>query len=283
MSPAREAGEGQAYQTVARSAATLAPAPAVRNSIPARAAPSGRAGEQGCARHRRVVYFAPLGPLGGLEDEVTVDVFSAHTLAACARLEPARTAALVIDMLNDFCKPGGAMVLPGYESLVPPQAAVIEAARRAGCPIVFIKDTHRKNVRREREHLKRTAHCFEGEWGAQVIDELAPRDDDIHVIKRRYSGFFNTDLDLTLKDLEVDTLITMGVVTNICVRSTVHDAFFLGYTVVVPEDCVAATGPREQVSSLYDISTHYGIVSGSEAVVAGLLDGAEVVNREIPA
>jgi ureidoacrylate peracid hydrolase len=59
----------------------------------------------------------------------------------------------------------------------------------------------------------------------------------------------------------------------------VHDAFFLGYQVVVPEDCVAATGPREQASSLYDIATHFGIVSDSEHVAAGLLRDAPVENR----
>ena len=62
--------------------------------------------------------------------------------------------------------------------------------------------------------------------------------------KRRYSAFFNTDLDLTLQDLGVKTVVVMGVVTNICVRSTVHDAFFHGYQVVVPEDCVARRRDR---------------------------------------
>lgn len=71
----------------------------------------------------------------------------------------------------------------------------------------------------------------------------------------------------------------MGVVTNICVRSTVHDAFFHGYQVVVPEDAVAATGPREQESSLYDIATHFGIVSDSRSVVAGLREHAPIENK----
>jgi ureidoacrylate peracid hydrolase len=68
-------------------------------------------------------------------------------------------------------------------------------------------------------------------------------------------------LDLLLKDMTCDQLIVFGIVTNICVRSTVHDGFFLGYEVVVPEDCCAATGPREQESSLYDIATHFGVVN----------------------
>jgi ureidoacrylate peracid hydrolase len=214
---------------------------------------------------------------------MAVDVFSAKKLDGEIRLEPARTAVVIVDMLNEFCKPGGAMVLPGYETLVPPQRRLIEAARRVGCPILFIVDSHRPNIRQDREFLKRTPHCLEGTWGARVIDELAPREDDIFVVKRRYSAFFGTDLDLTLKDLGIESVVVAGVVTNICVRSTVHDAFFLGYTAVVPEDCVAATGPREQASSLYDIATHFGTVCDSGQVIAALLQGSPIANRELAA
>ena len=94
------------------------------------------------------------------------------------------------------------------------------------------------------------------------------------------SAFFKTDLHLTLMDLKVRSVIVMGVVTNICVRSTVHDAFFLGYEVVVPEDTVAATGPREQESSLYDIATHFGTVSTAEEVAGALIAGTPIHNRE---
>jgi ureidoacrylate peracid hydrolase len=214
---------------------------------------------------------------------MAVDVFSAKRLEGEIRLDPARTAVLIVDMLNEFCKPGGAMVLPGYELLVPPQRRLIEAARRVRCPILFIVDSHRANLRQDREFLKRTPHCLEGSWGARVIDELGPREDDIYVVKRRYSAFFGTDLDLTLKDLGIEGVVVTGVVTNICVRSTVHDAFFLGYTVVVPEDCVAATGPREQASSLYDMATHFGTVCDSSQVIAALLQGSAIVNRELAA
>jgi ureidoacrylate peracid hydrolase len=210
---------------------------------------------------------------------MTVDVFSAKKLERQVRVDPKSTGIIVVDMLNEFCKPGGAMVLPGYEVLIPPQKKVIEAGRQAGCPIVFVVDTHRPNMRQEREFLKRTPHCLEGSWGAQVIEDLEPRPDDIYVVKRRYSAFFNTDLDLTLRDLQLNTLVVFGVVTNICVRSTVHDAFFLGYQVIVPEDCVAATGPREQASSLYDIATHFGIVTGSDELTAALLRSAPLQNR----
>ena len=89
---------------------------------------------------------------------------------------------------------------------------------------------------------------------------MGPRSDEYRVAKRRYSGFFETDLDLRLRELGMHHLILGGVVTNICVRSTAHDAFFRGYDVIVPEECVAATSDREQHSSLYDIDTHFGRV-----------------------
>ena len=212
-----------------------------------------------------------------------MDQFSAHRLDNRTVIQPASTAVVVVDMLKDFCIPGGAMVLPGYEKLVGPQNAVIGALREAGGTIVFLVDTHRPQARREREFLKRTPHCIEGTPGAEVVSDLDRQPGDITVTKRRYSGFFNTDLDLTLKDMIVDTVIVMGVVTNICVRSTVHDAFFLGYKVIVPQDCCAATGPREQISSLYDIATHFGTVTEAASVVAAVRTGVPIDNIEVPA
>lgn len=196
-------------------------------------------------------------------------------------LDPGRTAVLVIDMINEFCKPGGKMVLPGYEALMPAQTALIARARTLDVPVIFVQDSHRKNMRRDREWVKRTPHGVENTWATQVIDDLAPRPDDIRVIKHRYSAFFQTDLDLVLKDMLIDQLVIFGVVTNICVRSTVHDAFFLGYDVAVPADACAATGAREQESSLYDIATHFGAVSNSRALIAAM-DGSMAVENEVP-
>ena len=208
------------------------------------------------------------------------DVFSAHRTDDSIRLDVARTAVLVVDMLNDFCKAGGAMVLPGCERLFSPQKSVISAARERGVPVIWIADSHREGLRRDREWLKRAPHCAEGTWGAEIVQDLAPKKNEMRIFKHRYSEFFQTDLDLVLKDLACDQLVIFGVVTNICVRSTVHDAFFNGYTVVVPEDCCAATGPREQESSLYDIATHFGVVSDAVSVVAALTTGSALANKE---
>lgn len=212
-----------------------------------------------------------------------MDVFSSHRQDGAIVLDPTATAVIVVDMVNDFCKPGGKMVLPGYERLVPQQLQVIQAARDNDVPVIWVHDSHRVNVRQDREWLKRTPHCVENTWGVEIIEDLGAKPEEIHVIKRRYSSFFQTDLDLTLKDLGVRHLVVFGVVTNICVRSTVHDAFFLGYEAVVPHDCCAATGPREQESSLYDIATHFGTVSDAAAVSAALAGSGAIQPIEIAA
>lgn len=197
-----------------------------------------------------------------------MDPFSEKRKVLNEKISKISTAILVIDMLNDFLKPGGKMVLEGGEVIVRPIAKLLSRARRAHIPVIYVNDCHRRNLKEDREFKKRIEHCIEGSWGAQVIKELEPKKGDIIIQKHRYSGFYETDLDLTLRDLRVDTVIVVGVVTNICVRSTVHDAFFRGYKVLVPKDCVMATGEREQESSLYDIETHFGNVTTSDKLIA---------------
>lgn len=195
------------------------------------------------------------------------DSFSAKRKQSSMKLNKASTAVLVVDMVNDFLKPGGKMVLEGGGVLIPPMRRLLAQARKAGIPVVYVNDSHRPGLREDREFKKRSEHCMEGTWGAAVIDEIKPKKKDFVVLKHRFSGFYDTDLDLTLKDLCIDTVIVMGVVTNICVRSTIHDAFFRGYKVLVPRDCVMATGEREQESSLYDIETHFGDVTTSDRLI----------------
>lgn len=196
------------------------------------------------------------------------DSFSNKRKQSSLRFRKGSTAILVVDMLNDFLKPGGKMVLDGGHVLFDPIRNLLRKARIVKVPVIYLNDSHRPGLKEDREFRKRTEHCIEGTWGAQVVEELRPENSDVIVTKRRFSGFFETDLDLTLKDLQVDTVVVTGVVTNICVRSTIHDAFFRGYKVIVPRDCVMATGEREQESSLYDIETHFGDVTTSDRIIA---------------
>ncbi len=181
--------------------------------------------------------------------------------------DPATTAVLVVDMLKDFFKEGGAMVLEDGEALYAPHRRLLAAARAAGMPVLWLNQSLPPD---DSLFEMRKVHCLAGSWGAEVVDELPVEESDIVIPKRRYSGFFQTTLDLTLRERGIDTVIVTGVVTNICVRSTVHDAFFLRYKVLVPEDLVMATSLNAQEVTLYDIDTHYGDVTNLENVLVAL-------------
>jgi len=190
--------------------------------------------------------------------------FSEYRVRRDLSFDPARTAVLVIDMLNDFLEPDGAMPLLEGRLLYDPMLSLLAAARENGARVIWVCDEHPPD---DREFDKRAVHCLKGSWGAGVVAELGPLTDEYRVPKRRYSGFYETDLDLRLREQGITDLILTGVVTNICVRSTAHDAFFRGYNVVVPLQCVAATSEREQQSTLYDLETHYATVASLEEVL----------------
>ncbi len=190
---------------------------------------------------------------------MATDAFSEQRMPAQPlTLDPTRTAVIVVDMVNEFFEPGGKMVLAGGTALYAPVNALLDAAHQAHLPVLYTNQWLRPD---DALFKKRIPHCLMDTWGAQLVDALHRAPTDIVVPKRRYSAFFGTDLDLLLRERTIATVIVTGVVTNICVRSTVHDAFFLGYEVVVPVECVAATTPQAQATSLYDIDTHYGTVA----------------------
>jgi ureidoacrylate peracid hydrolase len=187
------------------------------------------------------------------------DAFSEQRVPAqLLALDLTRTAVIVVDMVNEFFEPGGKMVLEGGTALYAPVNALLDAAHQAHLPVLYTNQWLRPD---DALFKKRIPHCLMDIWGAHIVDTLHRSPDDVIVPKRRYSAFFGTDLDLHLRERKIETVIVAGVVTNICVRSTVHDAFFLGYEVVVPVECVAATTPQAQETSLYDIDTHYGTVA----------------------
>ncbi len=177
------------------------------------------------------------------------------------------TALVVVDMVNEFFEPGGKMVLEGGQVLYAPMNQLLDAAHKAKIPVFYTNQWLRPD---DSLFKKRIPHCLVGTWGAEVVDALHQSPEDITVHKRRYSAFYQTDLDLHLRERGIKTVIVTGVVTNICVRSTVHDAYFLGYDVIIPVECVAATSPEAQEVTLYDIETHYGTVTTLDEVLGRL-------------
>jgi len=199
------------------------------------------------------------------------DGFSAKQSGATqAEIAPANTALLVVDLVNDYVEPTGMMPMPGGApgggALIEANRRLADAARAAGVSIVWIRPGHKDSS--DGLFRKRIVHALEGTWGSELHPGLGVRSDERILSKRRYSAFFATDLDIWLREHQIERVVVTGVALNICVRATIHDAFFNGYDVWVVPDASQATSEREEASTLYDIATHYGEVTNVTEVLA---------------
>jgi ureidoacrylate peracid hydrolase len=217
-------------------------------------------------------------------------------------VDVANTAVIVVDMENDFGAKGGMFDRAGInismiQKAVGPTAKVLVAARKAGIKIIYLKMGYHEDLsdlgsegspNRVRHlhflHVGDTITAPDGRksrimirdnWGTDIVPELKPQDGDVVIYKTRFSGFYNTDLDDTLKKLGAKNLIVTGCTTTICVESTVRDAMFRDYSSIVLEDCTAEPIgydlPRSNhEASLLAIQSLFGWVSNSDAFIKGL-------------
>jgi nicotinamidase-related amidase len=163
------------------------------------------------------------------------------------RLDPARTALIVVDMQNDFVKEGGSLVVPDAGATIPAIRRLLELARGSGMKVVFTQDTHTEG---DPEWEIWGEHCREGTWGWRIVDELAPREDELVIRKVRYDAFYGTHLDHFLRVWGVDTLVICGTVASICVHYTAASAALRWYNVVIPKDATSALHPFDLEASL---------------------------------
>ena len=133
-------------------------------------------------------------------------------------------------------------------------ARAVAACHAAGVPVIFCNDAHVRGLDRELELWGE--HGIAGE--TRVFPEIEMGEDDIVIPKRRYSGFFQTDLDLTLRELGVTTVVAVGADTNICVLHTLADAYFLGYSSVVVTDATMTFLCGTQAGALEHCKKCYG-------------------------
>src|ERR1700694_841107 len=149
-----------------------------------------------------------------------------------------KRALVVVDMIEDFVREGGALYCgPSMAGIVPVIQREIARARGASEPVVYLADNHLPD---DAEFEIFPPHAIAGTKGADIVPELAPQKGDVLIPKRRYSGFFGTDLDITLRERAVDTLRLVGDCTNICVLYTAAAARNLGYAVEVVEGRVTS-------------------------------------------
>lgn len=164
------------------------------------------------------------------------------------------SAVLVIDMQNGFCHPEGSlprqvMTLPGTAEAIEATGELLAAARSAGIAVVYTRHVWRPDLVDCPRHLARdfptgAQPLVRGTWDAQIVSELAPHERDLVIDKNRFDAFLHTDLAVVLRSLRAEQLLVTGVMTNVCVESTVRTGSQLDYTMLVATDCTA--GPEGQ-------------------------------------
>lgn len=162
-------------------------------------------------------------------------------------------AVLVIDMAVDFVS--GKLKCDRAQRIIPPLQKLVHSARAAGMPIFYLTDAHSVE---DYELGHWGEHSMEGSEGAKIIPELSPQKGDFVLGKRVYSGFFETPLDSLLRAKKADAVVITGLHTHMCCRHTAADAFFRGYKVVVPDDCIDAFTEQDHLAGLEYFKAVYG-------------------------
>jgi ureidoacrylate peracid hydrolase len=217
-------------------------------------------------------------------------------------IDIAKTAVIVCDMQNDFGSKGGMFDLAGIDisgirKAIGPTAKVLISARQAGIKIVYLKMAFRPDLSdlgapdspNRLRHLPfgvgKSIHAPDGResrilirdtWDTDIVDELKPQAEDVVVYKNRFSGFYQTELDATLKKLRIKYLIITGCTTSVCVESTVRDAMYRDYSCVLLQDCMSqptlgSSSPRtNHDASLVVAEVFLGWVSNSDQFMNAL-------------
>jgi nicotinamidase-related amidase len=181
-----------------------------------------------------------------------------------------KPAVLVIDVIHDFVY--GKFGSERAASILPSLRRLLNYARGSGVPVVYLTDAHLPAGDAEFEIWGE--HAVEGSEGAEIVGEVRPVEGDFRIPKRRYSCFYATGLDALLRELGVDAVVLTGLVTDICVQHTAADAFFRGYKILVPKDCVEAVSDEAQKGSLGYMERLYGAeITTSEELMGGQLLG----------
>ena len=180
------------------------------------------------------------------------------------QLPASETALIVVDMQNDFAREGGTLYVPDTAMTVEPNRRLLDKARKAGATVVFTQDWHRPD---DAEFKIWPVHAVAETPGAEVIDPLGAREDDIRVKKLRYDAFHGTSLDHLLQLKGVQNVVVVGTVSNICVLHTAGKASLYGYRVVVAEDGISSLDPFDQALALRQVSEVFsGEICGSDGI-----------------
>ncbi len=209
-------------------------------------------------------------------------------------IDPAMAAVVVVDMQNAFASCRGLLDLAGVDisgadAVVRTIAGILDAARGAGVPVVYLQTGYKPDLSNgggpaSPNPRKETALCLmrarpelkgrllvEGTWDFQIVDALAPRAGDVVVLKTRYSGFAGTELDSLLRVRGIRYLVFVGIATNVCVESTLRDAYFHEYWPILVTDGTMQAGPPEaHAATIFNVESFFGWTLGSRTLIDAL-------------
>ena len=204
-----------------------------------------------------------------------------------------RTGVVIVDMQNAFLTKGAYFDLRGFDiqpgrAAIEPIKRISNTARAKGCRVIYLVTVHHPGdagtgpdsvhwhkegslvLYREHPELQDKL-LLPGTWGAGIVRELEPERDDTVVEQPRYSGFFDTNLEILLKRYNLKYLLTVGIATNCCIEATVRDAYYRGYFSIVILDATAALGPEfMQEAAIFNIKTLFGWTTTTENAIRAL-------------
>jgi ureidoacrylate peracid hydrolase len=216
------------------------------------------------------------------------------TKPEATEVDLASSAIVVVDMQNAFASKGGMLDMGGVDisdapSVISAIRPVLDAARTGGIPVVYLQmgykpdlsnaggpnspNSHKELAMRlmgERPELKGKL-LTEGTWDFAIVDELAPRPGDLVIVKTRYSGFVRTILDAQLRVRGVRYLFFCGIATNVCVESTLRDAYFLDYWPILLLDATMQAGDvSAQQATVFNVESFFGWTMRSQDLLKHL-------------
>jgi len=209
-------------------------------------------------------------------DKVTVRDGVPHSVT---ELDVASTALVVIDMQNFYMKQGASSYCPSAQDIVPNVNKLADAIRRFGSPVIWVRNVtngeafkgwshHYERMTDKRIAIRKRELAKDGD-GFQFWHEMDVRDTDRKIEKMRYSAFVPgaSNLEKVLGEEGVDTIIFVGVATNVCVESTARDAMMMNYRTVIVEDACAANTKEAHEVSLNTLYLNFGDVQSTEQIV----------------
>lgn len=184
-----------------------------------------------------------------------------------------RTAILIIDMQRAFVEPGQPLCVAGAAATVPAIVQAVDTVRSHGGQVVWVRreyaadgsdmEAFRREQMRRNGTLSVMAH---GSYGVEPVDGLGGELTDMVIIKKRFSGFFQTNLHEWLSAHDIDTVLITGTQTPNCVRGTAFDAVNYDYRTIVLADGTSSQTPAVQQSNLTDM------VNAGIEVIASIAD-----------